>query len=430
MTMLHTDPAPSIAWPDSDAALLFAGGMARQDLAAHRSFFGDAALAPSEQIAELVDASGLEGRGGAGFPLARKLSTARRATGEPIVIVNISESEPASRKDALLGCLRPHLLLDGAAAISRSIGSRTVVLRIHEGSPSLESSLRAALDERSDQERDQQLFSVSLGPARYVAGESSAVAAALAGFDPLPLHKTLPLATVGPSGRPTIVVNAETAAQVAALCSVGLERWRAAGPSGSTGTRLLTIAGGVAAPHSVLELTGPSSFGELLRSQGVVELPEAVLVGGYAGRWLEGGLIWGLEVDDEALSPHGASLGCGVIGIVPAGRCALAEVARLARYLADESAGQCGPCVLGLPEVAAIAQDLASGKAGRRHLRRLLELAAEIDGRNACSHPDATLAMLRSATSGLPTELDRHLGGKGCGLIAEPALFATQAEQW
>ena len=132
----------------------------------------------------------------------------------------------------------------------------------------------------------------------------------------------------------------------------------------------------------------------------------------------------------DASGARFALVACGVIGIVPAGRCALAEVARLARYLADESAGQCGPCVLGLPEVAAIAQELASGKARRRHLRRLLELAAEIDGRNACSHPDATLAMLRSATSGLPTELDRHLGGKGCGLIAEPALFATQAEQW
>jgi NADH:ubiquinone oxidoreductase subunit F (NADH-binding) len=180
----------------------------------------------------------------------------------------------------------------------------------------------------------------------------------------------------------------------------------------------------------VVELTGSSTFGELLRAQGVAALPEAVLVGGYAGSWIEGAVIWGLEIDDEYLSPHGASLGCGVIGVVPAGRCALAEVARLARYLADESAGQCGPCMLGLPEVADIAEQLAAGSARRRHLRRLLELADEIDGRNACSHPDASLAMLRSAISGLPTEVDRHLRGRGCGLIFEPSLFPLRAEAW
>jgi NADH:ubiquinone oxidoreductase subunit F (NADH-binding) len=164
----------------------------------------------------------------------------------------------------------------------------------------------------------------------------------------------------------------------------------------------------------VVELTGRGTFAELLATHGVHATPSAVLVGGYAGTWFEGHTLLPLEVGDVELEPFGASLGCGVIAVVPQGRCALAEVGRVTRYLADESAGQCGPCVQGLPEVADIIEALARGTVRPRRLRRLAAIADEIEGRGACAHPDATLRMVRSALAMLPTEVDRHLGGRSC----------------
>ncbi len=351
------------------------------------------------------------GRGGAGFPLAVKLATARREGVEPIIIINASESEPASRKDAALCRWRPHLVLDGAEAVAQSIGGREVAIRVHHGARALESSLRAAINERGS---DFPRVAVSRGPRRYVAGESSAVASAVAGGRGLPLHKTVPLALKGPSGRPTIVLNAETAAHVGLLCSMELADWRGAGPQDSAGTRLLSLAGAVSSPGAVVELTGSTSFAELLGSQGVHATPNAVLVGGFAGTWFAGETLMGLEVSDQELEPFGATLGCGVIAVIPPGRCALAEVNHITRYLASESAGQCGPCVGGLPEIAVIIEKLAQGSARRRHLRRFEAIAEELRGRGACAHPDATISMVRSALSMLADEVDRHLGGRVC----------------
>jgi NADH:ubiquinone oxidoreductase subunit F (NADH-binding) len=403
--------SPVVAWPDAGGAELFRGGPRRHDLAAHRSVFGCGLERSPDELVGLIEQSGLLGRGGARFPLAVKLAAARRDGVESVVIVNLSESEPASRKDTSLGCWRPHLLLDGARAVAASVGASEVTIRFHAGARALESSLAAAIDERRGGSTG---FLLSSGPRRYVAGEGSAVASAIAGGRGLPLHKTVPLAIKGPSGRPTVVLNAETAAHVGLLGSDTIERWRSSGPEGTSGTRLLTLAGAVRAPGAVVELTGPGTFAELLAAQGVHATPGAVLVGGYAGTWFEGHTLMDLEVSDVELEPFGASLGCGVIAVIPQGRCALAEVARVARYLADESAGQCGPCVQGLPEVADIVDSLVRGKVRSRQLRRLASIADEIEGRGACAHPDATLRMVRSALAMLPTEVDRHLGGRSC----------------
>ena len=411
MTSTALNVAPVMAWPDLGGAVLFRGGSSRHDLALHRAVFADDSTRQPSEVAELIEHSGLLGRGGARFPLAVKLAAARLEGAEPVIIVNASESEPASRKDAALCLWRPHLVLDGAAAVARSVGSREVAIRLHRGARAQETSLRAALGERDS---SGPCFVVSSGPRRYVAGESSAVASGVAGGSGLPLHKTVPLALRGPSGRPTIVLNAETAAHVGLLGSMELADWRASGPDGSAGTRLLSFAGAVRSPGAVVELTGPTTFSDLLSSQGVHATPNAVLVGGFAGTWFEGETLMGLEVNDAELEPFGATLGCGVVAVIPRGRCALAEASIVTSYLASESAGQCGPCVGGLPEIAAIVEMLAQGAARRRHLRRFEAIAEEISGRGACGHPDATIRMVRSALSMLTDEVDRHLGGRVC----------------
>jgi NADH:ubiquinone oxidoreductase subunit F (NADH-binding) len=378
---------------------------------AHREVYGRALEGDQEELGALIERSGLLGRGGGRFPLALKLAASRASALEPVVIVNLSESEPASRKDFALGCGRPHLVLDGAEVVARSVGASMVTLRLHLGSRPLERSLRAAVAERPSVPVR---FCLSLGPRRYVAGEGSAVASAVAGGPALPMHTTMSLAIRGPGDRPTVVLNAETAAHVGAIGSIGLEQWSASGLADAPGTRLVTLVGAVRAPGSVVELTAPTTFRSLLEWQGVRATPAAVLVGGYAGAWFEGETVMDLQVSDTELSSFGASLGCGLIGVIPRGRCVLAEVGRLVRYLADESAGQCGPCVHGLAEVASVVELLVDGRARPRHLRRLRALDAEIDGRGACAHPDATLRMVRSAMAMLAKEVDRHLSGRSC----------------
>jgi len=412
------------AWPDADGAVLFAGeAEGRMDLGLHLDQFGPLPQRSAQEVATLIEESGLAGRGGAGFPLAVKLDTARRKGGRPVVIVNLSESEPASRKDATLALLRPHLLLDGASAAARSLGATEVSIRFHAGDVSVRQSLKLALEERADAELDDPIWHLSSGPRRYVAGESSAVASAVAGGLAIPQFRTVPLAVRGPSGRPTIVSNAETMAHVGALMRIGSGGLESTGPASGAGTRLVTLTGGVRAPGTVVEITGEGTFGELLQLHGVHAVPAAVLVGGYAGTWLDGETAWNLTIDEEHLATLGASLGCGLIGVVPVGRCAMVEVAHVATYLAEQSAGQCGPCVGGLPEIARLVTALAEGTARRRHVRQLIRLTAEIEGRGACSHPDAVIAMVRSALSMLSHEVDRHLSGAGCADTAGSRLL-------
>ena len=398
-------------------AVLLAGGDAsegRRDLSEHLADFGPLPDLGADAIVAMLEQSGLVGRGGGGFPLAVKLDVARRSGADIIMIVNLSESEPASRKDATLGMLRPHLVLDGAAAVARSLAVREVTLHLHHGGGGLLRSLAAALVEREDIFEHDPVWSISEGPARYVAGEASAVASAVEGGPALPRFRTHPLAVRGPSGWPTVVSNAETMAHVAAILRMGPVAWRATGPSPSAGTRLVTLAGGVASPGEVVEIIGDVTIGELLSANGVAAIPTAVLLGGYAGTWLDGATAWGLPINDDALRSVGATLGCGLVAVVPAGRCALAEAAQLAAYLGRESAGQCGPCVLGLPAVAEVLADLVAGNARRRHLRGLLSATHEIEGRGACSHPDAAVTMVRSALGALATDVDRHLHGQVC----------------
>lgn len=146
---------------------------------------------------------------------------------------------------------------------------------------------------------------------------------------------------------------------------------------------LVTLAGDVPRPGTVLEMWGPTPLGSIVAScalpgdgtiDGTGPAPgAAVLLGGYGGAWASLAGVWSLPVDREALGRVGLPLGCGMIGVLSAHACGLRETARLLGYLADESAGQCGPCALGLPDLA----DRA--RACRGHGICSLLLAARVD---------------------------------------------------
>ncbi len=384
------------------------------------------------ELIEVLRLSGLEGRGGAGFPVADKVAAAIGAGGPCTVVVNASESEPASRKDRTLLRARPHLVLDGAALLAEATESSDVVVQTHRGDSESRAVLRAAIAEREHSGWDPVPVRLSVGPDRFVAGESSAVVAFLEGRPARP-RPGPPAAVSGVHGRPTLVQNVETLAHVALIARFGPDWFRSAGGPGSPGSVLVTVAGDVARPGAVLEVWDPTPLGRIVTScalpgDGTIDgsgpaTGAAVLLGGYGGAWAPLADVWALPVDREALRRVGLPLGCGLVGVLSAHACGLRETARLLGYLAAESAGQCGPCALGLPELADRVRALAGSSSSRAAVRRMLQRTDAIVGRGACAHPDGAVHLLESALEVFADDVHRHLRRGSCAGARRPAAF-------
>ncbi len=159
---------------------------------------------------------------------------------------------------------------------------------------------------------------------------------------------------------------------------------------------------------------------EVLGLAGGVTGPlQALLLGGYSGQWA-GPEAAALPCSAAGLAPAGAGVGAGLIAALPAGACGLAETARVARYLADESAGQCGPCQFGLPAVAGELERLAGGYPVS--LATLHRWLAQVTGRGACAHPDGAARLAGSALRVFAAEVERHSDGWCTGTSPVPVL--------
>ena len=435
------DQGPDVSFvglPGDAGTRLLAGPAAdagAESLAAHQQRLG---ALPSVLAIDELAASGLTGRGGGNFPLVRKLQLAASRPGTPLVVVNASESEPASRKDVTLLELRPHLVLDGAVLAAQSLGAPQVVVYLHAPRAASTASMLAAVAERRRAGWDGPVtLTVVDAPPGYLSGESSVVVAVLEGRDARPSLRPSPVAAAGVGGRPTLVSNTETYAHVGLIARFGAGWFRGGGPARSPGSTLVTLAGAVTRPGLVAEAVGDVRVGDLLTGPaGLTEAPRAVLLGGYAGSWVDGQTAWSLPVDRGWLASAGTSLGCGLVAVLSRSACGLAETARLLDYLASQSAGQCGPCVLGLPELAERFHALVDGQGSGRHLRRITELAVSIRGRGACSHPDGAVQLAETALEVFAVEVRSHgrrgscpgrrcTATSGLPVPAGPAVAAT-----
>lgn len=378
-------------------------------LAVHTRIHGPLPNIPPHQLIEEVEQSGLRGRGGADFPTARKLRAVagRRRVGP--VIVNGSETEPASAKDRLLLARLPHLVLDGAILAARAIGSSEVIVKVGVGSHEVVQALESALAVR-DRERVQ--IQVVPGPEGYVAGEESAVVHYLNGGGPLPTFVPPRPFERGYRGRPTLIQNPETLAQLALVARFGSRWYRELGTVSDPGSALVTITGAVAAP-GVYELAFGTSMRDLLDAAGgPTDTLQALLVGGYFGTWVSGPDAIGLRLAREDLRSVGCSLGSGVLIALGESACGLHESARVIAYLAEQSAGQCGPCVFGLRAIADAFGAIADGVAGPNERERVRRWGADIRGRGACHHPDGAVRFVESALRVFGNEIDRHTRGR------------------
>jgi NADH:ubiquinone oxidoreductase subunit F (NADH-binding) len=378
-------------------------------LAAHTRIHGPLPDLPPHQLIEEVERSGLRGRGGADFPTARKLRAVagRRRVGP--VVVNGSETEPASAKDRLLLGRLPHLVLDGAELAAGAVGASEVIVKIGSGAGDVAHALEGAVSVRTE---GRIRMGVVSGPEGYVTGEESAVVHYLNAsvakptfIPPRPFER-------GVRGRPTLIQNPETLAQLALVARFGSHWYRELGTVADPGSALVTITGAVRAP-GVYELAFGTSMSDLLAAAGGPSEPlQALLVGGYFGTWMEASAAVGLRLAREDLRSVGCSLGSGVLVALGESACGLHESSRVISYLAEQSAGQCGPCVYGLRAIADAVAGLASGVAHPHERERVLRWAADIRGRGACHHPDGAVRFVESALRVFGAEIASHQRGR------------------
>ena len=305
-----------------------------------------------------------------------------------MVVVNAMEGEPASRKDQMLLSRSPHLVLEGAEVTAAVLGASDVAVCVGDGRAA--AAVARAVVERATAGAAACRVTVHRPPARYLTGEESALSRWLAGGAARPTFRTDKSVPLRVSGHPVVVHNAETMAHVALIARYGPEWFRERGTAESPGTTLVTVSGAI--PATVVEVDLGTPVLDLLQRVGVDPHVSGVLVGGYGGAWLAPDQL-SVAYAPGPLASIGATMGAGVMVVLPSGGCGLAETARVVRYMAGESAGQCGPCTFGLPALAHDLEELAAGRADTA--ASLERRAAVIDGRGACRHPDGVVRLVR-----------------------------------
>jgi NADH:ubiquinone oxidoreductase subunit F (NADH-binding) len=384
----------------------------------------------SRTLIPVLQESGLTGRGGAAFPVHRKLTAVLDAATRPIVIGNGAEGEPASEKDKSLLWISPHLVLDGLQLAAEAVGSRSVGLYVHRNAR-LQERLHSALAERAAAGIDRAAVEIIDAPPRFLAGEESALASRANGGPARPGFKHPRVFEQGVAGRPTLVQNVETLAHIALIARYGARWFRSLGTVEEPGSMLCTLhqADGT---RDVIEAALGTPLRNLLTLD---ERTQAVLIGGYHGAWLPASLAARMTLSNTALQQAGGFVGAGVLAALPADRCGIAETARVTRYLALESAGQCGPCFNGLPRIATVLDELAGPRPDRRALADIKRWAGLVQGRGACHHPDGTVRFVRSALQVFSAEIELHEQGRctaprGRPFLPLPAGAATTDADW
>lgn len=354
-------------------------------------------------IVDLIAAAGLTGRGGAAFSTATKVSAAQEHRAR--LVVNACDGELGAAKDGWV--VEHHLaaLVEGARLVTPP--GRAVTYAAHRGSAAARRLASHGLP-------------VLEVPARYVSSEESSLVSLLHGGLARPMTKRTPFVLGGAdsAGRrvpPTLVLNAETVWRVAQVAARGPQWFRASGTAEEPGPRLVTVAGRVARP-GVQETQAGVPVAELLRAAGGLA-PDvgSVLVGGLGGVFLTAAEAHAATWSTAALRPLGASVGPGVLDVVDPHTCPLLVVDRMLAYAAGESAGQCGPCMFGLPAVAADWHELATRPSRGVH-DRLRGRLGLLPGRGACHFPDGVARFAASALRVHQDHLGDHVAGR-CDLV-------------
>ncbi len=374
-------------------------------LDAHRARFGPLAKLSLADLIAAAEGTSVRGRGGAGFPLAVKLAAAARGR-RPLVVVNAAEGEPASGKDTALMALAPHRVLDGAVLAARALGTREVHVVTPSERPAAGEAVTVAVAERRAA-GEKIRWTLHTADPGFVSGQARAVIELMSGRPNLPVTAWEPEAVSGYRRRPTLLSNAETFAQLGTLVRLGETGYAALGLAEEPGTVLLTVTRD--GRRRVMEVPTGTPWSRILDAD---ELSRPVLTGGYHGTWSAPGQLAGAMVGRGEMARLGLALGAGVVIAPRRGRCPVTLTASICAYLAASSARRCGPCLNGLPALSDAVTSLAEGRSADAAVARMLAVAATVERRGACAHPDGTARLVRSLLDHCDDEVRNHLEGR------------------
>jgi NADH:ubiquinone oxidoreductase subunit F (NADH-binding) len=349
-------------------------------------------------LVDLLEAAGLTGRGGAAFPTATKLRAARES--KAALIVNACDGELDAAKDGWV--VEHHLdeLVTGAGLLASRNRRGGIRYAAHRGSDTAARLRAAGLD-------------VIEAPDRYVSSEETALISLAQGGLARPMTKRQPFVRGGrdSAGRkisPTLVVNAETAWRVAQIVANGPAWFRSFGTPEEPGPRLAAVSGYVHAPAVIQSQAGTPISSLVDAAGGTASDAEAVLVGGLGGVFLSASDAWRVPWSTPALARFGGSVGPGVIHVLDPRECPIWTVDRILTYAAGESAGQCGPCMFGLPALATQWRALGTHPSRSGH-DAVLDRAGLLPNRGACRFPDGVARFAESALRVFGDHLRDHV---------------------
>jgi NADH-quinone oxidoreductase subunit F len=383
----------------------------------HRETFAEYRAAGGYQpttknILEEVTASGIRGRGGAGFPVGRKWGVAAETTADArYVVCNAGEDEPGSFKDRVLLLHRPHLVLEGVILAARAIDAKHSYLYLNDTYGDCFSVMTDAIAEAKAAN-----ISIHKAPTVYVAGEDSAALESIEGKPPKPRQKPPYPAAVGLFGKPTVVNNVETLANIPLIVRNGAAWFRGQGTEQSPGTMIFCLGEEMSRPGAC-ELAFGTSLRTLYEDVGGglkngAKL-KAILPGGPSCAFLTPDQL-DVPLDPESLKQAGSTLGCGVMRFYSEGTCMVEETLRIAQFFARESCGQCPACRMETSMLSAMLEKIQSGKADKALLDQFQKIIDFNRGKGYCALVNMPGPPVLSALRLFREEFEHHIRHGAC----------------
>ena len=386
-------------------------------------------LSPVELI-DMVKASGLRGRGGAGFPTGLKWSFMPKGyKGQKYLVCNSDESEPGTCHDREVLRYNPHSLVEGMAIAGYAMGATVGYNYIrgefmNEPVPRFEAAVKEAYDAGllgtniGGSGIDFDLYTF-VGAGAYICGEETALLESLEGKQGKPRFKPPFPANYGLYGQPTTINNTQSLASVPAIIRNGAEWFAGLGPEGSGGTALFSVSGHIEKPGNY-ELPMGIPFRDLLEICGGVlggRKLKAVIPGGSSVPVLPGEIIMDCTMDYTALAEAGSSFGTGAVMVMDETTCMVKVLRRISRFYMAESCGQCTPCREGTGWLYRMLTRIVDGKGRDEDLDYLLDVANKIEGHTICALGDAAAWPVQSFLKHFHHEFEYMIRNKGRSIV-------------
>jgi len=391
-----------------------------------------------EEVIEEVKASGLRGRGGAGFPTGLKWSfMPRNAPGQKYLVCNSDESEPGTCHDREVLRNNPHCLVEGMAIAAYAMGA-TVGYNyirgefIDEPVPRFEGAVKEAYEagllgrniQGTGIDFDLHAF---VGAGAYICGEETALLESLEGKQGKPRFKPPFPANYGLYGKPTTINNTQSLSSVPAIIRNGAKWFAELGPEGSGGTAQFSVSGHVEKPGN-FELPMGIPFRELLDLCGGVwkgRQLKAVIPGGSSVPVLPADVIMDCTMDYTSLQQAGSSFGTGAVMVMDETTCMVRVLRRISRFYMAESCGQCTPCREGTGWLYRMLTRIVDGQGSEEDLDKLLSVANKIEGHTICALGDAAAWPVQSFLRHFRHEFEYMIDHNGRSIVDEPAEAAA-----